>query len=244
MNATNTLPTVDNVLAPDVIFPNLGDTAYSFFVEYSDVGGVNASLDRRQRRDCQPLPREFSAVTGLIGTTSDPNGTSVTATYSFTPPDGDWAAADVGLYTINLVAGQVLDVAGASVVPPAPNLATFEVLPDKLLNESFEAAGPGYDTAFHDAGITIDDGTPFNAAGGDWNRTDGTDIVNTTAPFSNPDGTYFWVGDGLLQGGAATGGETFAFSGIDISDHIDLSFSGYLLPTGKVHPIAGIRATS
>jgi len=52
---------------------------------------------------------------------------------------------------------------------------------------------PGYDSAFHGPGIAFDDGTHFNAPLGDWNRTDGSDLINETAAFSGQEGTYFWA---------------------------------------------------
>ena len=43
VNATNTAPVVDSVAAPDVGFPQMGDTSYSFTITYTDGGGVDAS---------------------------------------------------------------------------------------------------------------------------------------------------------------------------------------------------------
>ena len=83
VNATNTPPVVSGVSAQDVIFGNLGDTSYSFTIEYSDVGGVDASsIDTLDVTVTGP----GGALTVVSGTTSNPDGSPVAATYTVTPP--------------------------------------------------------------------------------------------------------------------------------------------------------------
>ncbi|TDR20617.1 Ig-like domain-containing protein [Marinicella litoralis] len=70
--------------------------------------------------------------------------------------------------------------------------------------------------------------TPFNDGGSDhWNRTDGSDISNTTAPYSNYQGSYFWAAEDVNDnGGNGMTPQTLLFEDININAYNNLAFSG------------------
>ena len=75
--ASNTAPFVNKFLAEDVIVPDFGETSYTFSIEYADVGGIDASTIDAADVTVTP-PGGVPAVTNLMGTTSDADGTTVT----------------------------------------------------------------------------------------------------------------------------------------------------------------------
>jgi hypothetical protein len=79
-------------------------------------------------------PGGFTATPVFLGVDVDTSGTPRTATYSFTPPGGNWDASDNGNYTVNQVAGQVFDTDNPTPTSaPAITLASFGVLIPRIL---------------------------------------------------------------------------------------------------------------
>ncbi len=71
----------------------------------------------------------FSLLVELVSVSRATDGTPITATYRFTPPDGTWDASENGTYSVVLLAGAVTDVAGNPVGGGmAVTLGTFDVL--------------------------------------------------------------------------------------------------------------------
>ncbi|MFI5379328.1 MAG: Calx-beta domain-containing protein [Tepidisphaerales bacterium] len=70
-------------------------------------------------------PNGYSQVATLLSKKLSTDGKSVTAVYSIPAPGGSWDPSDNGTYTILVVAGQVKDAAGNSIV--AGGLGTFGV---------------------------------------------------------------------------------------------------------------------
>ena len=97
---------------------------HPFTVTYTDnvgiyVAGINLSDIRVTG------PGGFNELAPFIGLDSPGNGTPRTATYWVEPPGGDWGHSDNGVYTLSVVAGEVVDTSGNPV--PAGALGTFTV---------------------------------------------------------------------------------------------------------------------
>ena len=92
-----------------------------------------------------------------------------------------------------------------------------------ILTESFETDGS---VQTGDGRYTVS--TPFNDGTSDhWNRTDGSDISNVSAPYSGFDQTFFWAAEDVNDnGGNGLTPQTMEFIDIDISGFENLSFSG------------------
>jgi hypothetical protein len=220
VNATNTSPVVSGVLAEDVIFPNFCETTYSFTIDYSDVAGIDvSSIDTSDVTVTGPGGALTVTGAGVnIGTDGSPR----TATYTVNPPGGSWDITDAGTYTIGVTGGEVLDVHGAAVVPN-PVLTTFNVLPGKLLNESFET---------NEQGVRYTASQPFNVgADGYWDRGTNADF-DTLIPYVSPEGAFFWAAEDTDEApGNGNPIQTLEFTGINIAGHTDLEFSGLFAAT-------------
>ncbi len=229
VNATNTTPVADGVFAADVPFDGFGATSYSFTISYSDVGGIDASsigpADVTVTGPGGPL-----TVTG--GSTSDPNGPSVTATYTVTPPGGAWDSADDGTYTIGIVGSQVFDVASAAVAANA-SAATFSVSSAQVSCETFETDGAGTrytitgGTAFHTGANTyftrIND-TNGNTAGGE---TPAIDLDgDTDDEYDDFAGQWYFAAEDVDAGGGGGAFRVIDLNTINTASHDTLVFSG------------------
>ncbi|MCP5528055.1 MAG: hypothetical protein H7A47_14785 [Verrucomicrobiales bacterium] len=223
VSANNTLPVVAHFLAPDVGFPQFGQTAYSFTITYQDVGGIDVSTISTADVTVTGPGGLLVVVNAVEATGTD--GSPKTATYTVTPPGGSWDAADDGVYTIGLAGGQVFDVAGASVAAN-PTLTTFEVASTTVFAESFETDGQG---------VRYVATSPFTASPDDhWNRTDGSNISNTSAAYTGQDGSYYWAAEDVDDaGGNGAFPQTIDFTGINIAGHANLSFSGLFAADGN-----------
>lgn len=107
--------------------------------------------------------------------------------------------------------------------PPENNMITVNAIAGSsdLLSESFETDG-------HSTRYTASSGGGFNDGTSDhFNRTDGSDIANTSGAYSNADGTYFWAAEDTDDnGGSGADEQTIVFTGIDISGYSNLTFYG------------------
>jgi hypothetical protein len=188
VNATNIPPVVSGVLAEDVIFPDFGETSYAFTIEYSDVAGIDvSSIDASDVTVTGPSgPLVVTGASVDIGSDGSPR----TATYAVTPPGGSWDITDAGTYTIGVAKNEVLDVLGAAVASN-PALITFDVLPDKLLNERFETDGQG---------VRYTASQPFNAgADGYWDRGRNADFGPWNLRVSILRVTISWISSVFLR---------------------------------------------
>ena len=193
VNATNTAPVVASVAAPGVGASEQGDTSYSFTLTYTDVGGVDASSIGSAD---VTVTGPGGAVPVASGSTSDPDGSPLTATYSFTPPGGSWDPADDGTYTIAIVASQVDDVNGASVAAGAAG--TFEVDSTCIIRESFE----GPTAPLHSDTGLITSTEHFHSSDSDfWIATTGAVPAIATAGEAAGSPSYNGPGRGPLLGG-------------------------------------------
>ena len=97
--------------------------------------------------------------------------------------------------------------------------------------EGFETDGQG---------VRYTASTPFNDGVNDhWNRTDGSDISNITAAYSNQEGTFFWAAEDVDDnGGNGQLPQTLEILDIDISGYENLTFSG-LFGVGNELPPGG-----
>ena len=105
----------------------LGQTAAGYVVTFADNSNLDpATIGVGDLRVTGP--NGFSQlVTGAIFS-YNPSDTSATVTYSFPPPGGSWDVADNGTYTVELLAGEVADLAG--------NLAAARALTSFTVNLS------------------------------------------------------------------------------------------------------------
>jgi hypothetical protein len=141
-----------------------------------------------------------------------------------TPPGGSWDVNDAGTYVVGLVGGQVLDILGLSVAAD-PSLTSFDVLPGKLLNESFETDGQG---------LRYTASPPFNNGVDDyWDRGEPHDF-DTLTNYVGWDGAFFWaVEDTDSSEGNGSLVQTIEFAPINISGHENLEFSGLFASTAN-----------
>lgn len=87
-----------------------------------------------------------------------------------------------------------------------------------IFQESFETDGNGTRYAAS---------TPFNDGSSDhWNRTDGSDIGNTSGAYTGVTGTYFWAAEDTDDnGGNGNAEQTLTITGIDISGYTNITVS-------------------
>ena len=101
-----------------------------------------------------------------------------------------------------------------------------------LWKESFEAAAPNYDSG--GSGVTITPSVTFNDGLNDhFQRTNGSDISNISAPYSGQEGSFFWAAEDVDDnGGNGIPTQTIEFTGINIAGYTDIEFSGLFAADG------------
>ncbi|VAW45205.1 RND efflux system, outer membrane lipoprotein CmeC, partial [hydrothermal vent metagenome] len=131
-------------------------------------------------------------------------------------------------YGFNLVGtGNTLDLLISVTVDSGSEEFAFDNLlltgdvagPTALLEEYFETDGQG---------IRYTASQPFNDSTSDhWNRTDGSDISNVSAAYSNIEGAFFWAAEDVDDnGGNGLTPQTMEFPNINITGFDTLIFSG------------------
>jgi len=101
-----------------------GGTSYTFTVTYTDNLAVDVStLDNLDL--LVTGPDGFRQAATLVKVNSKKDGTPRTATYKITPAGGVFSAANNGVYTVALQAGEATDTVGHAVAPGV--LGTFAV---------------------------------------------------------------------------------------------------------------------
>ena len=223
VNAANPEPTVTKILAEDVIFTDVGESTYTFTLEYSDVAGVDvSSIDAGDVTVTGPGgPLTVTAGSESSGTDGSPK----TATYTVTAPGGSWDVDDAGTYTVGVVSGQVVDVLGAFVAANSA-LVTFDMLPGKLLNESFESDGQG---------SRYTASQPFNVGLDDyWDRGTAASFGTLTS-YVGEVGSFFWAAEDVnhTPGGDGADVQSINFAQVDISGHENLQFTGLFASTAN-----------
>ena len=101
----------------------------------------------------------------------------------------------------------------------------------QIWTQDFETNGLG--TAYTSASVFT---TNLN---GHYNRTNGSNISNTVAPYSNKNGNFIWAGENLnITGGTGDGlpNKTITFSAINVTGQTGLQFRGLF---GSGNPAAG-----
>jgi fibronectin-binding autotransporter adhesin len=106
--------------------PNVTTAAgidYVATVVYTDKTAINtATIDKN---DVTLSGGNYGSPVAPTSVTFSGGPMTVTALYHFTPPGGSWDFLDGGMYTLNMVANQVKNSGGASVLPGS--LGTFTV---------------------------------------------------------------------------------------------------------------------
>lgn len=218
VDATNTDPFVIDSVAEHITSDRIGETDYTFTVTFDDINGINtATIDIN---DVTVIgPGGPLLVTGA--STTDPSGsTPATATYSVSPPGGDWDPADNGLYEISINAGEIADSVGGTVAAGLIDL--FVVDSNLLLIEDFEDNLVEFSSSngiFHDGNSDYFTIVPLN----------GPD--NTQAPHAGFEGANFFAAEDINgEGGPDTQSLTF---NVDISSFQNLQFSGLFAVGGN-----------
>jgi len=124
----------------DISLPGQGPS--QFTVTYSDNAAVaSATIDGADVLVTGPTG--YSQLARLVVKNSTANSTPIVATYEIDPPAGPiWTEADNGTYTLNMEAGQVSDIEGASV--PAGPLGQFNVVVPRLIYFAGMDTNPGW----------------------------------------------------------------------------------------------------
>jgi hypothetical protein len=115
------VPIVNNLQVANITG---GGATQTFTVQYADNTGISAlSLGNRNLRVTGG--NGFSQLATLVGVTPGGNGVVLSATYRINAPGGVWDSTDNGTYDIDLLTGQVFDIAGNAI--PASRLGSFTV---------------------------------------------------------------------------------------------------------------------
>lgn len=121
---------VRDLVTPEAVIVNVntGVTPSLITVRFTDNQAVlRSSIGDGDIRIDAP-DNLFSVLVELVSVSRANDGTPISATYRFAPPDGTWDPADNGTYTVVLLAGAVTDTAGNAVNGGNPlTLGTFEV---------------------------------------------------------------------------------------------------------------------
>ena len=99
-------PVAGAVVAADVTQTNIGESAYSFTIDYSDANGdlEILSINKHSVSVCNG-----DSCASVTSTLWSGNSSSGTATYTMTPPGGSWDEGDNGTYTIAILPGAIHD---------------------------------------------------------------------------------------------------------------------------------------
>ena len=132
---------------------HIGETSYTFTVQYSDDLGILAStIDGADVHVVGPAGSGFDVAASLVGVTPGGDGTLLTATYQITPPGqhGLWDFNDNGVYTVTVQAGQVTDLVRKPVAETSTSF-TVDVPedlqdPDRTLPDPLPAVAGGTGT--------------------------------------------------------------------------------------------------
>jgi hypothetical protein len=117
---------------------SVGGTFYKFVIRYADRHGVDIS-----KVDSGDIivtgPGGFSSAVRLLSKTQI-NSRTVDGFYRLAARGGTWDRGDNGLYTFNLVGGQVADLSGNA--SPARAVGQFTVRISKTVQRAYDAAHP------------------------------------------------------------------------------------------------------
>ena len=115
VNIPDTTPPTASASLPDVTVGGITATTYTFQVTYTDDVAVDHnSFAVNGNNNLEVVgPGGFDLMATYV---SDDSGgqdnSSITVTYSFTPPGGNWDAPDNGAFEVRLLANQVSDTSG------------------------------------------------------------------------------------------------------------------------------------
>ncbi|MGA2497793.1 MAG: clostripain-related cysteine peptidase [Tepidisphaeraceae bacterium] len=117
--AVDSAPPLARLSVPSA--PKAGSAGLNIFVTYTDPSGVNASTIGKD--DIRVTgPRHFSQYARYVSKIV--TGNRVVVRYTITAPGGRWDTSDRGTYTVQLMAGQIMDNAGNA--NPFTVLGTFK----------------------------------------------------------------------------------------------------------------------
>jgi hypothetical protein len=118
---------IDATLTPIGTINTRGGTSTTFTVTYTHYTDINASTIGNDDLSISG-PRGFKAAATLVGAqpaTSDADGTTIVATYSFAAPGGSFDSDDTGSYTVSAAKDSVEDAFGNAVA--AKSIGSFAV---------------------------------------------------------------------------------------------------------------------
>jgi predicted outer membrane repeat protein len=132
VHVPDTTPPTASASLPDITTGGITATTYTFQVTYTDdVAVAQSSFAVNGNSNIEVVgPGGFDLMATYV---SDDSGgqdnSSITVTYSFTPPGGNWDAPDSGAYEVKLLDNQVSDTGGHFMA--AVTLGLFQVnVPD------------------------------------------------------------------------------------------------------------------
>jgi len=154
-------PVAGSVVANDVAQANIGETTYSFTIDYSDSDG---NLDTLSIGNSNVTVCKVGTCATVTGATWVGDSSIGTATYTVTPPGGSWNEDDNGTYTIAILADQIKDSLSNYVEGDA-NAGSFIVsivdptVPGPPVNVHVTAANSGvlieFDPPLSDGGASV-----------------------------------------------------------------------------------------
>lgn len=231
------LPFVAAFDAPNVT--TAGATTYTFTVTYTARVGNLINRSTLGTNDITVAgPGSFSATPTFDSADSAVNATTITATYSFTPPGGSWDGGDGGTYTLRIATNEVLDTAGQA-VNPGPFGSFAVVIPQTFVVINTNDAGAGSlrqallnANTFTGTNDTIVFSPLFNTAqainltGGEIPITDSVTIVGPGSKL-------------LSVNGAAGASATNRIFNVNGPGTLDVAISGVKLSGGNVNAGGG-----
>jgi hypothetical protein len=238
---------------PPIVSP--GATQSRFTVTYRDDRGI--AVGSLGTGDLRVIgPNGFSVVPDFVSVDMSSDGSPRTATYTFTPPGGNWDAADNGTYTVSAESGQVTNVIGNAL--PAGAISRFQVrVPIVVLNandsgpDSLRAAflaantAPGPDAVVFDS-VFFSTPRTITLTSGALSVTDSVTVTGPGAAFvtlngnnrdrilslssATRDATFSGL---MLTGGSAVGGSggAIADAGLNLTVR-DCTFTGNFAQSG------------
>ena len=154
-------PVAGSVVANNVVQANIGETTYSFTIDYSDSNG---DLDTLSIGSSNVTVCNVGTCATATGATWVGDSSIGTATYTVTPPGGSWDEDDNGTYTIAILANQIKDSLSNYVEGDA-NAGNFTVsiadptVPGPPVNVHVTAANSGvlieFDPPLSDGGASV-----------------------------------------------------------------------------------------
>lgn len=201
-----------------------GGTSGTVTVTYTDPDGVSfASVDTNDIT----ITGGGTVALPVTAVSASPasDGSPMTVTYTFTPPDGSWDAADNGTYTVSVASGQVLDTVGNAASSTSVQFDVDIPLNEPAVDPAFNG-GNAVGAGFVAEASVVDLSGRIYVSGRSGDLASGTS-VGVIRRYNR---------DGSLDSTFANGGQVSTAAGVN-----DAYFNIALDPTGKFVVVSGAR---